>query len=562
MPNLRGGRLGAWCLPLLVGAAAWTFRVLSVSDLSNDHYMTLGWAQQVLFGEWPERDFVEPGMPLSYLPSALVQRFAPGPLSELVFTAGLLAASAAAAMLGAARLSGSWAVGLFTAALVMAFNTRFYGFPKALAPAVALVLLQAYHAVPSRGRLMMLGGWTVVSALMRHDIGVYIGIAVLTGLVLTHWGDLRAMGRAVVSTVAGGALLFVPYAAYVQWAVGWPEHLRRSIEFAKSDAHQLFTGMPPVADLARWDRTGSMAVLFFASHALLIAGVATLVARRRSLAPGARGQAGATLALLATFLPVILRYPIENRLGDMSVVFPLALAWLIGQAADAGRLAWQRGRVGHTTALAAVTLAAVGVVSASVWTFGRVSEQVDNTGIHAGWRGIRETWAELRERSASWPWALSWPSRELPQAVIYLNACTAPTDAVLLTWPAPEYNFFARRRFAAGHVELLPPSSFATDEDQRQMLERLAGQHVPIVMINRDRYEEFERTYPLLAAHVSREYRAFGSFTIYDGSTIELSMPVGARAARTWGPDGWPCGISANTPRSTAAAGVRTADAP
>ena len=37
---------------------AFGFRFITVRDLPNDHYMHLAWAQQVLFGQVPGRDFV------------------------------------------------------------------------------------------------------------------------------------------------------------------------------------------------------------------------------------------------------------------------------------------------------------------------------------------------------------------------------------------------------------------------------------------------------------------------------------------------------------------------
>jgi hypothetical protein len=173
----------------------------------------------------------------------------------------------------------------------------------------------------------------------------------------------------------------------------------------------------------------------------------------------------------------------------------------------------------------------------------RVGEQIDNTGIYAGWRSVSETWDDLRDRGTVWPWARSWPSRELPRVVLYLRACTSANDAVLLTWPAPEYNFFARRRFAAGHVEFLPPSAFTTDEDQMQMLTRLAQQVVPITLTNQDRYEEFERAYPKVASYLASRYQPFGEFTIYDGSKVTLASRGDLRPTRTWGPENWPCGF-------------------
>ena len=74
-----------------VGMLAFGFRLVTLRDLTNDHYMHLAWAQQLLFGQLPGRDFVDPGMPLMYTLSAFVQHLWPGPFSEGVLTCLLLA---------------------------------------------------------------------------------------------------------------------------------------------------------------------------------------------------------------------------------------------------------------------------------------------------------------------------------------------------------------------------------------------------------------------------------------------------------------------------------------
>ncbi len=541
--DLKGGRLASWAVPTVLGLLIFVFRALSVSDLSNDHYMSLGWAQQVVFGEWPERDFVDPGMPLSYLASAAVQYVWPGPFSELLLTAGMLAVAAAVTTVVAAHLSGRWGIGLFAALVELAFNPRFYSFPKVLTPAVALLLIHSYASAPSRRRAMWLGVWAVTAALFRHDLGLYIGLTLVAGLMAAHGRDVRQGGRAFVQAVAGGALLFVPYAVYVQWAVGWPEHLRRGVEFFKADAHQVFAGLPELAQLAEWNRAGTVAFLFFANFVLLLAATATLATRWRELSRSNRSVATAALVALVTFLPVILRQPIDDRLPDLAAVTSLVMAWLMGQCVSALVLPAQAIRKRISPALPVLGLVLGLSVAANVFALGRVSEQIDNTGVYAGWRGIRETWGELRQRGSEWPWARMWPSRDLPEAIRYLNACTASTDALLLTWPAPEYNFFAQRRFAAGHVEFLPPSAYTTELDQQQMLDWLARQSVPVTLTNKDRYEEFVRAYPRVAAYLSENYEPFATFSIYDSATIVVSSRRGLTPTSTWGPEGWPCGF-------------------
>src|SRR5215831_6491694 len=91
------------------GVLAFAFRLTVLHDLSNDHYMHLAWAQQLLFGELPGRDFVDPGMPLMYTLSAIVQHVWPGPFSEGVLTCVLLGIAAAATFLVVAELTGSLA---------------------------------------------------------------------------------------------------------------------------------------------------------------------------------------------------------------------------------------------------------------------------------------------------------------------------------------------------------------------------------------------------------------------------------------------------------------------
>ena len=54
-------------LAMTVGA----FRFLSIAGLSNDHYMHMAAGQQIAFGEWPTRDYVELGLPVMEALSAI-----------------------------------------------------------------------------------------------------------------------------------------------------------------------------------------------------------------------------------------------------------------------------------------------------------------------------------------------------------------------------------------------------------------------------------------------------------------------------------------------------------
>ena len=67
-------------LALVVGILAFAARYALTGAIENDHFVTFTRGLQVLYGDWPVRDFDDPGFPSSYLVStataALFGRFA------------------------------------------------------------------------------------------------------------------------------------------------------------------------------------------------------------------------------------------------------------------------------------------------------------------------------------------------------------------------------------------------------------------------------------------------------------------------------------------------------
>ena len=88
-------RLSYVLVPWLTGGLVFLFRLTSLRDLTNDHYMHLSWAQQVLLGSLPGRDFVDPGMPLAWGLSAIGQALSAGPFSEAVLSCAMFGLTAA-----------------------------------------------------------------------------------------------------------------------------------------------------------------------------------------------------------------------------------------------------------------------------------------------------------------------------------------------------------------------------------------------------------------------------------------------------------------------------------
>jgi hypothetical protein len=529
-------------LPLAIGLVAVVLRVLSSPDLSNDHFMHMAYAQQLLFGELPGRDFVDPGMPLAYVLSAGVQLLHKGPFSELVFSAVMLGIAAAVTCVAAHRLSGSWVLAAVLSLLEIAFQPRLYSYPKILVPAVAVVLIQRYLAAQSRSRLAMVGVWAAASTLLRHDYAVYVVAAVGCALLVAHWRAWRQLLEAAATFVVATVLALLPYLIYVQWAEGIGEHLRRSVEFGKADQHQLVFELPVGSLSEGLGRTNSIAILFYAGYALALLLAVQLWARRHEPREQ-RAAVAAVLGLLASYLAFMLRYPIDQRIPDMAAVLSLAAAAaaggvLVAGSSRMGLAIWARATFATVTAiLLAGTIGAV-------WVLAKVPEMIDKTGVHAGVRGLRETFQARAANSLDWPWSGIWPTRDFPPAIPYLDACTEPGDSLLITWRAPEYNFFARRRFAAGHAEFLAPRAFTTLADQAQMLAWLERHHVPIALINLATDEEFARTYPLIQAYLKANYTPAGQFTIYDDSEIVVAVRNGLHAAGTWGPEDWPCSFT------------------
>ena len=59
-------------MAVVVGVVAFAVRYVLTGALENDHFVAFARAIQVLYGDWPVRDFEDPGFPLSYLLSTVV----------------------------------------------------------------------------------------------------------------------------------------------------------------------------------------------------------------------------------------------------------------------------------------------------------------------------------------------------------------------------------------------------------------------------------------------------------------------------------------------------------
>ena len=541
-----------WAAAVLIGVAAFAFRLLSQRGLSNDHYMHMAWAQQVLLGDLPGRDFVDPGMPLAYGLSAVAQWLMPGPFSEVILSSAMLGLAASATCLVVWRLTGSILWGTGAALLEIAFRPRFYSFPKILVPAATLLVLLWYFKAPSRRRMAALAVWTVAAGLLRHDLGLYSASAVAVGLAVFHGRDLRGGIRTLGTYAAMLLVAALPYLAFVQTTEGIVEHARNGLEFSKAEAHQFLLELPPfpsetvTSSPREWTRDDASLLLAYLARGLTLGALLMALVQARTMLSVQRAGVAAAIVFLSCFSMIILRHSLPARVPDLAAVLAIVGAWTAAELVRVGRT-YLAGRTRVPVAVGAALLASVTIASgatlASAWVLGDVGSELKETRVQDGWGKVRELVSARRAAGTTWPWAFYWPAGELPDVVEYIASCTAESDRLLVTWPASEYYYFSRRAFATGHSQLLAPRAFTAPRDQDLMVARLERHRVPVVLVNETLREEFVRAFPLLDAHLRERYTPAGRFTIRGGSEITIATMKTLRATRTYGADRWPCGF-------------------
>ena len=248
-------RWARWFVPALAFAVAAGLRYLLLNaGFPNDHfvYITAGW--QMLSGDWPTRDWLDPGLPLQFLASAAAQAL----LGRTLFAEGVLVALAfgtAAALTALVVLESTGSTGLAAVAalLEIAILPRSYGYPKMLVYAAACLALQRYAPWP-RGRTR----WTLAAAvaigfLFRHDHGVYVGLAaVLSAWLAAEPPAWTHRVREVVKVTAATVTLLSPYVVYIALFGGWPAYLRAGLGFSAQEAERQPHIWPSVVDADPW----------------------------------------------------------------------------------------------------------------------------------------------------------------------------------------------------------------------------------------------------------------------------------------------------------------------
>jgi len=224
-------------IALFAFAAAFRFLALK-NGFVNDHFVYISGGRQMLFGEWPTRDWIDPGLPLMFGASALAQAifgstlFAEAVLVSIAF--GLAAAFTVAAV---RQLTGSMALAILAALFEIAVFPRSYSYPKIVAYAFEFWLYGRYLARPGGGRLCAMAAGVAVAFLFRHDHGLFLGAgAVLTIHLARDSAAWKTSVREAATFAVVLAILLLPYVIYVQAYGGLWLYFRTGIEFSQREA--------------------------------------------------------------------------------------------------------------------------------------------------------------------------------------------------------------------------------------------------------------------------------------------------------------------------------------
>jgi hypothetical protein len=613
------------------------YRYVTFIGFRNDHFIHLSTAQQMTFGAMPVRDYIERGLPLMSVVSALGQVvFGPGLEAELLVVALAFAVAAVLSLVTGTLLSGSIGIGTTAALVTVLAYPVSYAYPKVLVYAAALAAAWAYAVRPSIARLLLVAGSIVIAFLFRHDHGVLLAVGAFVLLVVRHgiWpGAIRPVAMSGIAIAA----LTAPYMLWVQAQEGLSTYVSDGIAFSRREAERstwwefptlaidrskpLFVPVgegpivnvrwaPDISDddivagerrhdikrgdpvgprtwqyeLTSWSRSSlerlvrdpavadthgidrgkfvldvpaprgiaAMVVgwhvpgeglrprqngvtgLFYAAWLLPVAAASLLIASWRRAAAATRAFVLMAIALQLAMNLTMLRDPLDVRIRDVVAPMAVLLAFVAGAL-------WQvAGSVaGRVAARASAVVLLLTVASAAAGA-GPLQEHLEEMQAVDGWHGLSSRIAEVRQEFTP-PHERTGrisPAHEL--AVRYIQTCT-PADARIFTMTfAPELFFYSGRGFAAGQVALTP-GYFVSERHASLMLRRLAGEKVPLVIIDSETRDELAANYPRVVEYVEKRYREFGRVSIGAGKDWVLLAESARPAGGTFGEAQWPC---------------------
>lgn len=525
-------------LVVAVFLATSAFRFLNLRNgFPDDHYVHLAGGWQMTFGEWPTRDFVDPGLPAMFAASAVAQWLLGDTLySEVVLVAVAFGAAAALTMLAVRQLTGSMILAVLAAIAEVAIVPRTYGYPKLLLYAIGFWLMARYAVRPTLGRAAAMAALVVVAFLFRHDHGVFLGtggllVATLSTPDRTRRAVLRSAGLFAALVVA----FLLPYVIFIEAYMGLWLYIRTGIEFSRAEAARQGHVWP---DLFGENRLQAALVYECYLIPLIALGVVWFDRRREVIA---QIVPVAVVALIVNY--GFIREPLGTRLPDAIVPLVVLGAWLVRRAFAAGR-AVRKDRPYDASRLVAipVSVVAVLVVGASIVRAGSTLEELDRAALLAPWGTLPGRFGERADEYRHRFDDYTIPSGEvlhLKPFFDYVDRCTTRAHRLLNVGFAVEVPYFARRAFAGG-ISYFAGYPAIPELDQR-VLTKLRSELVPFVLIASEFAGEFPVRFPLTERYVRVRYAPLLDVKIRDDLTMHIlvdpSLPSRGRDQAT----GYPC---------------------
>ena len=530
-------------LPIAVTAAALLFR-LATASIVNDDYLHLSVAQQIVLGDVPVRDFIDPGEFLFNYTSAAAQVvMGRRMLSEVLLDVVFLALGHGLVFLLAWRASGSRIIALLVTVLSAVLVTRLYSYPKIFLYALALVTLWKYADDRRSRTLLWASVFTAVAFLFRHDHGARVGIAMAAMLVMAHWTDgWRVIARKILMFGGATASLLLPFLVFVQLQGTGFSYWRNMLESGRTEYERTVGPVPrfhidPGGMLL--DEQNALAWFYYLT--ILLPWLTLLILARdayrkrngseaSALPMGHEAQKMAAAAVLAVAMHVyLLRAASESAIADVSTTTAVLGAWLLARGLGP---AFQRStRWTWTLWPAAISLAATAATVAFIPpTEGGAAVRSLVADMGGDDRGVFRRIDEFRRMAAPYE----------DEGARYVFACTAESDRLLIASSyAPHAYYAAGRGFAAGRHYFLV-SLGPSPELHAFSARRLREQRVPIVLVNPPDYDAFAKGYESIHQYLVEHYRDAGT-TTFDDSEMRVLVDARIQPAGTWGPRSLPC---------------------
>jgi hypothetical protein len=303
--------------------------------------------------------------------------------------------------------------------------------------------------------------------------------------------------------------------------------------------------------------------LYYLFLALPVLVLLVLLSRRLSARASADRLPHETSKILAVTLLCLamlpsVREPLTDRLADIAALPAILGAWLLGHWLGlSSRRAWHQSRpstgrqdravvrsAAWTTAqrsictgLAITLLALTGLSVASLPSarlqFQRLLTPLSDSEETADRvRDVLETIQAPGMRSET------GIRSDLLALARYAQACTKPSDRLLVTWFAPEMYFYAKRGFAGRQIFWFP-GFYSSPEDQDRILASLRAHPTPVAIHRTDHWLSV-RAFDRVQAYLAERYQVVHELVRDEGSSSAYQILVDSQREPTGRYDGLP----------------------